>query len=105
MVKTKIDHAIFWCTVSSNTDRNLSLHVRSSWMCILQASITGEFHSQRALSDHQNYWPMEDLNHHRCCLKLSRSCEKKKLLLEGHFCVVFNGAVICWYDIITFTQT
>ncbi len=31
--------------------------------------------------------------------KLSHSCEKKKFLLEGHFCVVFNGGVKFWFDI------
>ncbi len=45
MVKTKIDHAIFWCTVTSNTTGNLSLSAHSSLVCILKASITGKLYT------------------------------------------------------------
>ena len=46
------------------------------------------------------YWSMEDLNHHKDHLKkLVILVRRKSLLLEGHFCVNFNGTVIWWCDI------
>ena len=88
MVKTKIDHAIFWCTVTSNTTGNLSLSAHIVHGCVYLKLQSLESCIRSHAFDHQNYWPMEKLNHHRCRLKPSCSCEKKKLLLEGHFCVV-----------------
>ena len=97
MVKTKVQHAIFCCTVhvTSNAAGNLSAHARSSWVCTLRDPIT------KKSTVNMPFLTIKTTGQWKISItigvdndKNSLYCGKKKLL-EGHF----NGVVIWWCDI------
>ena len=86
MVITKIDYPFPAWIVIGNTARNFPLLNISSRGRILCVPVVQIIHGQLTHFHHQNYWPLDDFNHHSCHFKT-----------EDHG---FQWAVIWWCDIL-----